>query len=96
MNHRGRRRHHQLTRPTTPVDNFVVPVADGAADPETMGPRAEVAPVAQRCFGDADQGGDFLQRHQLVVGVGEFAVQGMWCGAHDGSPQSGSVGYDRC
>jgi hypothetical protein len=60
-----------------PVDNVVSPVADGSADPETAGPCAEVAPVAQRRFRDPDECGHLLDRHQLVVGVGEFSVQGM-------------------
>src|SRR5680860_1337502 len=57
-------------------------------------PCAEVAPVAQRRFWDPDEGGNLLDRHQLVVGVGEFSVQGMCCGAHAGSPWFESVGYD--
>ena len=60
-----------------PVDNVVSPVADGSANPETERPRAEVAPVAQCRFRDPDECGHFLHRHQLVVGVGEFSVQGM-------------------
>jgi hypothetical protein len=60
-----------------PVDNVVSPVADGSANPETAGPSAEVAPVAQRRFWDPDECGYLLDRHQLVVGVGEFSVQGM-------------------
>jgi hypothetical protein len=60
-----------------PVDNVVSPVADGSADPETARPGAEVAPVAQRRFRDPDECGHLLDRHQLVVGVGELSVQGM-------------------
>jgi len=60
-----------------PVLNVVSPVADGSANPETVRPRAEVAPVAQRRFRDPDECGHLLHRHQLVVGVGEFSVQGM-------------------
>jgi hypothetical protein len=60
-----------------PVDNVVSPVVDGSADPEAVRPCAEVAPVAQRRFRDPDERGHFLDRHQLVVGVGEFSVQGM-------------------
>jgi hypothetical protein len=59
------------------VDNVVSPVADASANPETAGPCAEVAPVAQRRFWDPDECGYLLERHQLVVGVGEFSVQGM-------------------
>lgn len=69
-----------------PVDNLVVPVADGPADPETTRPRAEVSPRAQGRLGYADEGGDLLQRHQLVIGMGEFGVLGKGCGAHGGSP----------
>jgi hypothetical protein len=60
-----------------PVHNVASPVADGSANPETARPRAEVAPVAQRRFRDPDESGHLLHRHQLVVGVGEFSVQGM-------------------
>ncbi len=60
-----------------PVDNVFSPVADGSASPETVRPRAEVAPVAQRRFLDPDECGHLLDRHQLVVGVGELSVQGM-------------------
>jgi hypothetical protein len=60
-----------------PVHNVVSPVADGSAIPETAGPGAEVAPVAQRRFRDPDECGHLLDRHQFVVGVGEFSVQGM-------------------
>ena len=60
-----------------PVDNVVSPLADGSADPETVRPCAEVAPVAQRRFRDPDECGHLLERHQFVVGVGELSVQGM-------------------
>ena len=60
-----------------PVDNVVSPVTDRSANPETVRPCAEVAPVAQRRFRDPDEGGYLLERHQLVVGVGELSVQGV-------------------
>jgi len=60
-----------------PVDYVVSPVADRSANPETVWPSAEVAPVAQRCFRDPDECGHLLERHQLVIGVGELSVQGM-------------------
>ena len=60
-----------------PVDNVVSPVADRSANPETVRPCAEVAPVAQRRFRDPDECGHLLERHQFVVGVGELSVRGM-------------------
>ena len=62
-----------------PVHNVVSPVADGSTNPETVRPCAKVAPVAKRRFPDPDpdECGHLLDRHQLVVGVGEFSVQGM-------------------
>ena len=59
-----------------PVDNVVSPVADGSANPEAVGSCAEVAPVAQRRFGDPDECGYLLERHQLIVGVGGVLGEG--------------------
>ena len=64
-----------------PVHTVVSPVADGSANPETVQPCAEVAPVGQRRFRDPDECRHLRHRHQLVVGVGEFSMQGVRSGA---------------
>ena len=52
-----------------PEDEVGAPVADVAADLEAAGSGAEVAPVAQGAFGDAEEGAGFLEGEHLVAGV---------------------------
>src|SRR5680860_1331860 len=58
-----------------PEDEVGTPVADVAADLEAAGPAAEVAPVAEGAFGDAEEGAGLLEAEHLVAGVpGRAAV----------------------
>jgi len=54
-----------------PVDEVGAPVADVAAEFESAGSGAEVAPVAQGAFWAAKEPAGFLEGEHLVAGVGE-------------------------
>src|SRR3954451_17184916 len=66
------------------------PVADVAADLEAAGPGAEVAPVAQGAFGDAEEGAGFLEAEHLVAEArrraGVLVGVALGCG-HGGVPR---------
>jgi hypothetical protein len=57
-----------------PEDEVGSPVADVAADLEAARPGAEVAPVAQGAFWDAEEDAGFLEAEHLVAGV----LPGSW------------------
>ena len=60
-----------------PEDEICSPVADVAADLEASRSAAEVAPVAQGAFGDAEEEAGLLQGEHLVAGVAA-RVWGWW------------------
>src|SRR5680860_648138 len=57
-----------------PEDEVGTPEADVAADLEAAGPAAEVAPVAEGAFGDAEEGAGLLEAEHLVAGVASEAA----------------------
>ena len=59
-----------------PEDEVGAPVPDVAADLEAAGSAAEVAPIAQRAFGDAEEGAGFLEGEHLVAGVAARVADG--------------------
>src|SRR6266545_7134251 len=57
-----------------PEDEVGAPVADVAADLEAAGAGAEVAPVAQGSFGDAEDAAGLLEAEHLLAQVLRRAV----------------------